>query len=376
LIDGVPQQRTEWEIGDFPVKVPAIDIQTVGAGGGSIASVDLGGLLTVGPESAGAVPGPACYGCGEHATVTDADLLLGRLVADAFLGGRMILDVDRARRAVARLAKRLALSHEGAAEGIVRVVNASMERAIRRISVERGHDPREYTLVAFGGAAGMHACALADGLGITRVLVPHQPGLLSAYGAVSADVQRDFVQTVRLRDPSARDVAHRLTVLLRRARHDVQCELSGEDLVRPHDSVRLDAFVDCRYPGQSYEIRVPMSAGFAAAFHRAHRRLYGYADPARGIEVVNLRVTATAPSPKPRPPRMLRQTGSLQPHRFRCDGRWLNGRRVARDAIPVAKQLPGPLLVTELSATTFVAPGWRARMLATGDLILERRRIQ
>lgn len=379
LIDGEPQQQTEWEIGGFPVKVPAIDIHTVGAGGGSLASVDPGGVLKVGPESAGAVPGPACYGRGEHATVTDADLVLGRLAADAFLGGRMRLDVTRAQRAVNGIARKIGRSNEAAAEGIVQVINAGMERAIRRISIERGHDPREYTLVAFGGAAGMHACALADGLGIVRVLVPFQPGLLSAHGAVSADVRRDYVQTVRLRDPRAKDLAPRFAALLRRARRDMQRESIDDRRTRPHprtpapphQRLRLATFVDCRYPGQSFEIRVPMRAGFSDAFHDAHQRLYGYADRARGVEVVNLRVTATATSAKLKPGRIVRQAGTPTPHRLRWNGRWLNAHRIAREALPIGKPMKGPLLITELSATTFLPPGWRATLLTVGDLLLE-----
>jgi N-methylhydantoinase A len=368
LIDGVPQQQTEWEIGGFPVKVPAVDIHTVGAGGGSLAAIDAGGVLKVGPQSAGAVPGPACYGRGERATVTDADLVLGRLAPDAFLGGRMVLDTIRARRAVGAIAKAIGLSAEAAAEGIVRVVDAGMERAIRRVSIERGHDPRAYTLVAFGGAAGMHACSLADGLGIARVLVPNQPGLLSAHGAVSADVRRDYVQTIRLRDPHPADLSRRLATLLRRARRELQREVVGPT------RTGLESFLDCRYPGQSYEISIPMRTGFANAFHQAHRRRYGYADPARGVEVVNLRVAATATATKPRAARGARRAGVSEPHRLRWNGRWLNARRIAREALPIGKPLKGPLLVTELSATTLVPPSWTALVLRTGDLILHARR--
>jgi N-methylhydantoinase A len=363
LLDGAPRQRTEWAIGDLPVKVPAIDIHTVGAGGGSLAACDAGGALTVGPQSAGADPGPACYGRGTRPTVTDADLLLGRLVPDAFLGGAIALDVARARRAMAPLARQLGTSVEAAAEDIVRVVNAAMERAIRCISVERGHDPRQYALVAFGGAAGMHACELAGALGMRRVLVPRHPGVLSAWGALSADLRRDYVQTVRLLDPPAALLARRARPLAARARRELRAEGA-------RGRITLTASLDVRYRGQSYELAVPLAAGYRAAFHAAHRARYGYADAERAVEVVNLRVAATSASrvrlpPSPRPTR-----GAALPHRLRWNGHWLPARRIDRAHLP-PRPLTGPLVITELSATTVVAPGWTARMLPSGDLLLE-----
>jgi N-methylhydantoinase A/oxoprolinase/acetone carboxylase beta subunit len=375
LLDGAVRHHTEWTIGELPVKVPAIDIHTVGAGGGSIAARDPGGALKVGPESAGAEPGPACYGRGEYPTVTDANLLLGRLVPEAFLGGRMALDVARARRAVAALARAMRLDVEHTAEGIVRVVNAAMERAVRRISLERGHDPRDYTLVAFGGAAAMHACELASGLGIRRMLVPLHPGLLSAWGALVADVQRDVVRTVRLHDPEPRDLAARLRPLAAGVRRALRAEGVASAGIRVHASL------DVRYRGQSFELNVPMRAGYRQAFHAAHRAAYGYADPQRPLEVVNLRVIATAPSvdathaaaPIPAPAASSGRGGGSargQPHRLRWNGRWLRAQRYDRASLP-RRPLRGPLIITELSATTLVPPGWTARLAPSGDLLLE-----
>jgi N-methylhydantoinase A len=394
LLDGAIRQRTEWTIGELPVKIPAIDIHTVGAGGGSIAYRDAGGALKVGPESAGADPGPACYGRGERPTVTDADLLLGRLVCEAFLGGAMTLHADRARAALGRLARELGLQRERAAEGVVRVVNAAMERAIRRISVERGHDPRHYTLVAFGGAAGMHACELAAGLGMRRVLLPIHPGLLSAWGAATAALQRDYVQTVRLIDPHGRELARRIAPLVLRARR----ELRAEGAVRR--DIEIDAALDVRYRGQSYELRVPLSPRYGADFHAAHRLQYGYADEQRSVEVVNLRVAATArlhasgdglwsaaarrrfavggvrgetvgaPPPQPAPKR--RQGAALHSHRLYWNGRWLRAQRCDRAALPRHQRVAGPLVITELSATAVVPPDWSARVLSSGDLLVER----
>ena len=372
LLDGAARQQTEWTIAGMPVKMPAIDIHTVGAGGGSIAQRDAGGVLKVGPRSAGADPGPACYGRGDEATVTDADLLLGRLVPDAFLGGRMALDVSRARAALGRLARALNVDVERASEGVVQVVNASMEGAIRRISVERGYDPRDYALVAFGGAAGMHACELAAALGIRRLLVPHHPGLLSAWGAATADLQRDYVQTIRLTDPDPRTLAARLRPLAARARR----ELAGEGAAP--QCIRIAAVLDVRYRGQSYELQLPMSAGYRAAFHVAHRARYGYADKQRAIEVVNLRVVASAPVRLPvgralAQPTTDDQRPTTSPRRLalRWGGRWIHALSYDRAALPRRRALPGPLVITEMSATTVVAPAWTARVAASGDLLLE-----
>jgi N-methylhydantoinase A/oxoprolinase/acetone carboxylase beta subunit len=192
LVDDEVGMTTDSTIGDFPIRLPVIDIHTVGAGGGSIAFVDTGGALRVGPRSAGAVPGPACYGEGTDLTVTDANLLVGRLDPEFFLGGQMPLDEPRAREAAATLAASLSLGIPDVAEGVIRVANANMERAIRVVSVERGHDPREFALVAFGGAGGMHACEIAAELEITTVIVPRHAGVLSALGMLLADVTRDY----------------------------------------------------------------------------------------------------------------------------------------------------------------------------------------
>ena len=373
LLDGTVRQRTEWTIGGLPVKMPAIDIHTVGAGGGSIARCDPGGALKVGPSSAGADPGPACYGRGEEPTVTDADLLLGRLVPGAFLGGRMALDVARAQRAVGRLARALRLDVERASDGVVQVVNAGMERAIRSISVERGYDPRDYALVAFGGAAGMHACELATALGMRCVLVPTHPGLLSACGAAAAGLQRDYVQTVRLTDPQPGALLARLRTLTARARRELAAEGAAPA------AIHITSALEVRYRGQSYELYIPMSARFRAAFHAAHRSRYGYADEQRAVEVVNLRVSATAASSVRLPIDQASRPGepaamAWPSHRLRWAGRWLRARTCDRAALPRHGAVAGPLVITELSATIVVPPGWTGRVAASGDLLLEPRR--
>ncbi|HVM95706.1 MAG TPA: hydantoinase/oxoprolinase family protein, partial [Candidatus Acidoferrales bacterium] len=325
VVDGGPRHSAEWTINELPLKVPAIDIHTVGAGGGSIAFFDAGGVLKVGPQSAGADPGPACYGKGTQPTVTDANVVLGRLVPETFLGGRMSLDRPRAADAMRRLGHQLRLSTEKAAEGVVRVVNASMERAIRRVSVERGYDPRHYALVAFGGAAGQHACELAAALGIRRVVIPLHPGLLSAWGAATADVQRDYVRTVRLTNPKEAALQRILQPMQRRARAELRSEkVKAVDL-------KIMSTLDVRYLGQSHEISVPYGNTFISAFHVLHERLYGHADRSRPIEVVNVRVLAIGRSARPRIARRTK-AGAGMPwnRRVRDGGRWCTARVWAR----------------------------------------------
>lgn len=369
LIDGALRYRSEWTIGGLPVKIPAVDIHTVGAGGGSIAWVDAGRALKVGPQSAGADPGPACYGKGRAATVTDANVVLGRLVADAFLGGRMRLQTARAQSAIEQIGRRLGLDSEHVAEGVVRVANASMERAIRTISVERGHDPRDYTLIAFGGAAGQHACELATALGIRRVVVPHNPGLLSAWGAVSADVHRDYVRTVLLTNPTSNRLARIFASLERSAR----AELHAEGV--PAAQQQIVRAVDVRYAGQSHEVSLAWNPRMTEAFHAAHRRLYGYADPDRPIEVVNLRVHGSSHSKlRPRARVQPKSAVAAAAHRVQWNGRWLRATAHQRADIADGTVLRGPVLLTEFSATTFVPPDWRAVFHRTGHVVLHNAR--
>src|SRR5262249_32064011 len=229
VVEGVPAYRTDMLVAGLPLRVPSMDIHTVGAGGGSLARVDPGGALRVGPESAGADPGPACFGRGPAATLTDANLVLGRLVETEFLGGELKVEPARAMTAIGSLARRLRRSVEATAAGVVAVANAAMERAVRVITVERGRDPRGFTLVAFGGAGGVHAAELAMALGIRRVYVPPEPGLLSAWGMLTAEVVRDFSRTLRLIAPVDRALASAFRALVASARR----ELDREGVERP-----------------------------------------------------------------------------------------------------------------------------------------------
>ena len=376
-----PPTTSEGQVAGLPVSVPMLDIHTAGAGGGSLAWMDTAGALQVGPQSAGADPGPACYGrptstqaadaTSRHsagATVTDANLILGRLHPDHFLGGAMRLDQARARNALANLPTRSFATLEHLAEGIIRVANARMESALRRVSVERGHDPRNFTLLAFGGAGPLHACALAESLGIRRVLVPAAPGALSALGILDADLRREFSRTVMLAPGSPR-IAEVFRALELEARDAFTAERAKPILTRS---------ADLRYHGQGYELRVDWSANAIDRFHKLHARSYGYSDPARPIEIVTLRVQAIARSPKPRVKRA--PLGKSDPrhailasHRIFESGRWRSAALYDRGRLHPGNRIAGPAVITELSATTYLPTGWIAAVDALGNLVLTAR---
>jgi N-methylhydantoinase A/oxoprolinase/acetone carboxylase beta subunit len=372
LIDGVLRVTLESVVGDMPVRQPVIDIHTVGAGGGSVAWIDEGGALRVGPRSAGADPGPACYGRGQEMTVTDANLLLGRLDPDTFLGGRMKLDRDRAQAAAAGLAARVGLDVERLAEGLVRIANANMARAIRVVSVERGHDPREFALLAFGGAGGMHACELAASLGMSTVLVPRDAGVLSALGLLLADAIRDYSRTV-LRPAAALSLDELLAVcapLDAQARGDLRREgFDDGDILLVHTA-------DLRYAGQSYEIAVPLSATYRAAFDERHAQLYGYSAPARPAEVVAVRVRAIGQTRKPPlrhvPPGSSRLPAPLVVRPTRFGSAWVPTPHFALAALLPGMAGPGPALIAGAEATVVVPPEFGFRVHESGSFVLSR----
>ena len=374
LCDGAVPMTTARRVAGLTVSVPMIDIHTVGAGGGSLATVDTGGALRVGPESAGADPGPICYGRGAGVTVTDAHVYLGRLPPDRFLGGRMQLVPERIAGPMAALARRLQLPAQRTAEGVLDVANANMERAIRVISVERGYDPREFALVAFGGAGGLHACDLARALEFAAVLVPRTPGLLSAFGMLCADSAKDVSRTVLL--PYVAFTAAKRKRVYAPLERAALAALRAEGFSR--DRVRLERLVDLRYVGQSYELTVPERGDAARAFHRMHAQRYGHADPGRAVEVVTVRVRVRG---KVRPPRQAGGRG--RPRRSRATpvgtqsmvfgGRRVRGRVYERDGLAPGQAFRGPAVVVEMSATTVVPPDFACRVDARGNLILERR---
>lgn len=355
LCDGTARETMEALVDGLPVKTPMLEIHTVGAGGGSVARMDEGGLLRVGPESAGAIPGPACYGVGEQATVTDAHVVLGRISADQLAGGSMTLDADRARAAVARVAEPLGMTVEEAAAGILRVANATMSRAVRVVSVERGYDPRDFALVAFGGCGGLHACEMAEDLGIGIVLVPKLAGALSALGMLLADRVRDYAAGALGRE----DVAELFAELEEQAR----AEMAGAKLARS---------ADLRYRGQSYELTVPWGrAGAVRRFHALHEKTYGYANEGRAVEVVTVRVRARIVVKRPAlVERVVVERGPGKKRRVYAGGRFA--------ATPVYERgqvgrfwTRGPALVLDYGSTTLIPPGWRMKRDTAGTLVLE-----
>jgi N-methylhydantoinase A len=376
LCRGEARTTNEAVIAGLPVAVPVIDIHTVGAGGGSIAQVDAAGALRVGPESAGAEPGPACYGSGEEVTVTDANLVLGRFGGSDLLGGEMKLDLERARFYLSKLAAEMSrfaakpLSPERAALGVVRVANANMERALRVVSVERGRDPRLFSLVSFGGAGGLHVCELADALRIPRVVVPQSPGTLSALGVLLGDVVKDYSRTIMLKtgglDWSA--IERNFAALERQARRD----LKGEGFTADRAKVIRSAAV--RYIGQSFEIEVPFNKRLEALFHAAHNERYGYADQLRATEIVSLRLRALGVTTKP----PLKAISSAKPNT--PDPEYFSKvyLRERASSVPVypRKQLrpgarfSGPAIIAEYSSTTLIPDGWRISVDSWLNLII------
>jgi N-methylhydantoinase A len=374
LVDGGLTVTTEAAVGDLPLRIPLLDIHTVGSGGGSLAWIDEGGALRVGPQSAGADPGPVCYGRGDRITVTDAHLALGRLDPDRFLGGKMRLDVDRAEDALQGFAREVNMNPLRLAEGVVTVANAAMEKAIRVISVERGYDPREFCLVCFGGAGGLHACALAQSLSIPCVLVPPHAGLLSAYGMLVADVVKDYAKTT-LR-PTPRTSLEELEAVVGLLKEQGLREMKDEGMAE--ESVTTEASLDMRYLGQSYELRVPFGRDFVSRFHELHRRSYGYANPARETEIVTVRLRVKGEVERPPLPEV--EGGSADPgaacvgeRRIFLEDGWVMAPVFAREALRAANRVDGPALVVEMSATTLIAPGWEGRVDERGNLLLKRR---
>ena len=358
---------TEGRVGGLPVAVPMMDLHTVGAGGGSIARLDAGGALRVGPASAGADPGPACYGRGRDPTVTDAQLLLGRIDPERFLGGRLTLDPERARRALEPLAAAMGTGTEAAAGAIVATADAAMERALRVISVERGHDPRDFTLVCFGGAGGLHACALADALRIPRVLVPHRPGVLSAWGAAGADVVKDAARTV-MRPAGAEDDAS-LAERFRPLEQQLAAAMAEEGFAP--EAVILRRAIDARYAGQSFELAVPFDGRLADAldaFHERHAARFGHSAPAERVELVTLRVEAIGPVPAPEPPRIPSGGPDASAAALPASA---GAARYDRARLAAGNRIAGPALVLEAFSTAFVADGWHGVVDGIGNLVLE-----
>jgi N-methylhydantoinase A len=387
LVEGAITTASHAEVAGLPIGVPMLDIHTVGAGGGSLARFDAAGVLRVGPESAGADPGPICYGRGTQPTVTDANLLLGRLQPTRFLGGDFTLDLDRTRGVTAEWLKRAhsSLTLEKFAAGVIRIVNATMEKAIRVVSIERGRDPRDFALVAFGGAGGLHACALAEALSIPRVIIPALPGALSALGILVSDVVKDYSRTVlwtiAKKIPHSR-LAPEFAALEKQAARDFHQEAWP-------GKVHYRRSVDLRYRGQGYELNVPFTHDLLKDFQKEHQRRYGYAYPGREIEAVTLRLRASVKSPQLRPipghVAKLDHAGTAAPGRpgraklglpstpktpVLFDGKKRATASHSRDDLKPGRTYSGPAIVTEYSATTVIPPGKKFHIDRVGNLIV------
>jgi N-methylhydantoinase A len=377
--DLAPVTTSDAMVGAFPVKVPQIDMHTVGAGGGSIAWLDVDGSLQVGPRSAGARPGPACYGHGgTEATVTDANVVLGRIAATRQLGGAITIDPARAEAVIGALAGRLGLGLHALAEGIVRIAVARMTSSIREISIQRGHDPRDFTLIAFGGAGPMHACAVAEEIGIERVLVPRHPGNFSALGLLASDIKHDDVRT---RVGLLRDRLPALATLFEEMEGAAHGQLEREGFAPEHR--RLDRSLDLRYRGQAFELNVPVAeAGLEVAalereFHRRHLQTYGHANEAGAVELVNARVSAFGLVAKPAALRHRSGTRALDEARIETRTVWFGGSAVPcpvwdRERLPDGARLSGPAIVEEFGATTVILPAWDGGLDELGHLRLQR----
>lgn len=368
LCPGEVPFTTEWSVSGLPVRLPSVDVHTVGAGGGSIAWMDEGGALRVGPRSAGAAPGPACYGQGGPATVTDAHLVLGRLDRLSFLGGGLAVDPAAAVEAL----RPLGASVAGSAGGIVAVANASMQRALRVVSVERGYDPRDFTLVAFGGAGPMHACDLAEALSIRRVLIPRHPGLLSAMGMALADATRDISAPIMASPDGPEDeaVTAKVTAAFAALRKQLRAELGP--------GAEFEAAVDVRYEGQGYELTVSWPGsltGALAAFQEAHLRRYGHCDGRRRVELTVARVRGRVRRKPPALPTT--PEGGLDPMPA------LAGRRdvvfdtaretpvYEREKLLAGNRVEGPAVIAQMDSTTLIPPGWRAEVDSQGNVVIE-----
>jgi N-methylhydantoinase A len=370
--------------GGYPIRTPVIDLVEVGAGGGSEAWIDEGGALRVGPRSAGAMPGPACYGRGGTApTVTDANLLLGRLNPAFFLGGELALDLAAAERAISdRCATPLGLDPVKAAAGVIEIANAHMIAAVRLVSVQRGYDPRDFVLVAFGGAGPLHANALARELSVPAVLVPPSPGIATAVGMLMTDIKHEFVATRR--HELGRLTPGELDSFFSDFAREGHAGLEREGVAA--SDRRVARVVDLRYHGQSHELSVPLPAGpltpvdlerVGEAFHAAHERAYGYAAREDTIELVNVRLTAIGVSPKPRRPALPKATGDpttaikgRRPVWFAETGGFADCAVLDRRRLAWGHVVTGPAAIEEMDATTLVHPGWAAHVDEHGNLLL------
>lgn len=376
IIDGQPSASNEAELEGLPIQMSVVDIHVIGAGGGSIAWQEAG-ALRVGPQSAGSVPGPACYGRGgTEPTVSDANLVLGRLDSSNFAGGSMTLDRDKARMAVKKLADRFDMSTEAMAQGMIDIINAKMADAIRTITIRRGIDPRDFALVAYGGAGPAQAAALAQQLDIKEVIIPVMPGAFSAWGMLQTDVRHDFKMTYYgyWHEIAPVDLAEKFDSL----------EENGRDYLRKEGftdaEISFERFADFRYHGQEYVLTIPVPTGpvdlnaVRGSFDAAYERQYGHSSPDAVVEVANLRVAALGTLERPAiPDPRASQRTAARGRKVYFDGTEHETAIVNRSEIAAGETVEGPAIIEEATATTLLPPDWRAEVIAGGQLLLTHR---
>ncbi|MFX4227306.1 MAG: hydantoinase/oxoprolinase family protein [Porticoccaceae bacterium] len=377
LLDKGIRLTSEGRIGRYPIALPMVDMHTIGAGGGSIAYLDSAGMLHVGPESAGARPGPACYGQGgDRPTVTDANAVMGRIQPDSFLGGKMNLDKDRAVEAIGTLANKLGIQTEECAQGILDLANEHMCRALRVISEQRGHNPAEYQLLGFGGAGGLHICALADSMGMNRAVVPIFGGVFSALGMLAAARGRELSQSwlKLLSEADEKAIDRHFKVLKTQANRELQAEGA------PLEAIEIERTVDCRYKGQSFTLNLEWQGreNTLSGFHELHLSTYGH-NFDMGVELVNLRVSARVQQqsielPTIEEPGMGRVPvfTKIWSRNLRAELEEMDSQVLMREQMPTGQWLPGPLLICETIATTWVDPHWQCMRDTYGNLLLEK----
>ena len=372
LIPDEIQKRYHGHIDGLPLHMPAIDIHTVGAGGGSIVQLDQAGALCVGPESAGADPGPVCYGQGKQLTLTDIHLFLGRIIPNQFLGGQLMLNTQRVRTYLQKLAHKMDQDPHDVAEMVLEIAESTMEQAIRVMSVERGYDPSEFTLVSFGGAGGLHAVQLAQKLQIPKVFIPPNPGGLSAYGMLFADIQESASKTVMLpaRHETVQSLQQHANSLVEICQGAIRDE--GIDAGDMHCKV----FLDMRYIGQSYEITVPLNEAFTEHFHRLHQIQFGHADSELDCEIVNIRVEAIGTKKKPQiltSKENLIHDKPIHDQKVNLFFQWqaFDAPVYPRNELAPGQTCEGPCIITEYSATTFVPPRSYGRIDDWYNLIID-----
>ncbi|MCP4725646.1 MAG: hydantoinase/oxoprolinase family protein [bacterium] len=362
----------ESKVAGFPIKVPIIDIHTVGAGGGSIASMDAGGALKVGPESSGSDPGPVCYGKGTRLTVTDANLALGRLDAAHFLGGSMKIYHNKMTKVLKKTAKEYRITPDELSSGIIRIVNSSMEKALRVISIEKGYNPAEFALVSYGGAGSLHAAELAKDLNIQTVIIPLNPGIYSAMGMLFSDFIKDYSRTILIRadDRSYTAIDKKYIQLEKQAMK----EMLEEDV--PADKIKMIRMVDVRYRGQSYELTVPFKKDYVTGFHKAHKKRYGFSDIDRMCEVVNIRIRCVGST---KHPKIVKETiGKYSYPRSAVLGKReiYNGKKFIKTGVfdramlGPGSEIKGPAVIHEYSSTTYVPPDFILRIDGLKNMIL------